>query len=270
MNARGAVVDEPISGAPPAVADARVHLRLLDSFELSCEGRPVSVPLPAQRLLAFLALNEHLLCRAHVAGVLWLDVSDQRAAGSLRSALWRVRRLDVRLVEVSGHRLRLAPGVGVDVRDTVGWAHRVLDASGELDAADVAQIWGRDVLLPDWYDDWVADERERLRSLRAHALECLCQRLAAVGRFGEATEAGLAAIRDEPLRESAHRALIAVHLAEGNPASALKQYHLFARLLGSEVGLRPSARMEELVDVARRREPAGLSAGFVCSLMTAE
>ena len=45
------------------------------------------------------------------------------------------------------------------------------------------------------------------------------ERLAEAGRFGEATEAGLASIRDDPLRESARRALIAAHLAEGKPAA---------------------------------------------------
>lgn len=234
-------------GPAPPWTDDRPKLRLLDGFELTCEGRPVPLPLPAERLLAFLALQDSPLLRCYVAGTLWLDASEERAAGSLRSALWRVRRLDVRLVEADGHRLRLAPTVSVDSRETVAWAHRMLDASTEPGADDVAEIWRRDVLLPDWYDDWVAFERERLRALRAHALEHLCRRLAEAGRFGEATEAGLASIRDDPLRESAHRALIAAHLAEGNPASALQQYRAFAGLLKRELGIRPSPRMEALV-----------------------
>jgi DNA-binding SARP family transcriptional activator len=112
----------------------------------------------------------------------------------------------------------------------------------------VAPIWRPGELLPDWYEDWVAIERERLRALRAHGLEALCRRLTAAGRFGEATEAGLAAVRDEPLRESAHRVLIGVHLAEGNRAAALQQYRAFARLLREEVGMSPSSCMEQLME----------------------
>lgn len=234
--------------APLPFVERRAHLRLLDGFELSFDSRSVPVPLPAQRLLAFLALQEYPLLRGYVAGTLWLHASEEHAAGSLRSALWRIRRLDPGLVEADGNRLRLAPTVGVDVRDTVAWARRILDISAEFGPADIPEVWRRGELLPDWYDDWVAFERERLRALRAHALEHLCVRLAAAGRFGEATEAGLAAIREEPLRESAHRALIAVHVAEGNPASALRQYRGFASLLQRELGIRPSARMEELID----------------------
>ena len=225
----------------------KTYLRLLDGFELSADRRPLALPLPAQRLLAFLALQGHPLLRGFVAGSLWLETSDERAAGSLRSALWQLRRFGVRLVDADGHRLCLAPTVGVDVRDTVAWARRALDESAKLAETEIAEIWRRDVLLPDWYDDWVALERERLRALRVHALESLCRRLAARGRFGEATEAGLAAIRDDPLRESAHRALIGVHLAEGNPASALQHYAVFADLLRGELGIRPSARIEAMV-----------------------
>jgi DNA-binding SARP family transcriptional activator len=51
----------------------------------------------------------------------------------------------------------------------------------------------------------------------------------------------------EPLRESGHRALIAVHLAEGNPGEALRQYAVFRKLLAEELGLAPSALMEALM-----------------------
>ena len=228
-------------------------LHLVDGFELAVAGRRVELALPAQRLLAFLALHDQPLLRRYVAGALWLDSNDERAAGSLRSALWRVRRLDVPLVEVSGGRLELASLVAVDVRVVVAWARRVLEPETELRDADVAPIWSPCELLPDWYDDWVDVERERLRALRTHALEALCARLTAAGRYAEATEAGLAAIRDEPLRESAHRVLICVHLAEGNRAAALEQYRSFAHRLRDELDMRPSGRMERLVGAMTSR-----------------
>jgi DNA-binding SARP family transcriptional activator len=57
----------------------------------------------------------------------------------------------------------------------------------------------------------------------------------------------MAAVRAEPLRESAQRALIAAHLAEGNCGEALDQFKSYERLLASELGLCPSAQMLELV-----------------------
>jgi DNA-binding SARP family transcriptional activator len=224
-----------------------LRLQLLDSFELTHGDRRLDLPLPAQRLLAFLALHDQPMLRGYVAGTLWLESNEAHAAGSLRSALWRTRRLGPALVESHGRRLELASIVAVDVRAVVAWARRVLDPSTELRGSDVAPIWRPGQLLPDWYEDWVEIERERLRELRAHALEAVCHRLTAAGRFGEATEAGLAAVRDEPLRESAHRVLIGVHLAEGNRAAALHRYRAFALLLRDEVGMSPSSRMEQLM-----------------------
>uniref|UniRef100_UPI003873C577 BTAD domain-containing putative transcriptional regulator n=1 Tax=Actinoallomurus spadix TaxID=79912 RepID=UPI003873C577 len=48
-------------------------------------------------------------------------------------------------------------------------------------------------------------------------------------------------------RESAHRAVALVHLDEGNPAEALRQYEVYRRLLHAELGLPPSQRFRGLI-----------------------
>ncbi len=55
----------------------------------------------------------------------------------------------------------------------------------------------------------------------------------------------------DPLRESAHRALMAAYLAEGNPGPALRQFQAFARLLHDELGMEPSASMQTLAEGLR-------------------
>jgi DNA-binding SARP family transcriptional activator len=60
-------------------------------------------------------------------------------------------------------------------------------------------------LLPDWVDDWLVHDRERLHQLRLHVLEALADRLAGDGRYGLALDVALAALRSDTLRESAHR-----------------------------------------------------------------
>src|SRR5262245_41018603 len=203
------------------------------------------LPMNAQRVIAFLALQHHALRRSYVAGSLWLESTEERAAASLRSALWRLNRR-CPLVEVTGERLRLAGHVSVDVHAAIGQAHRLLDPSDPC-CPGPGQVQLSDDLLPDWYDDWVAIERERFRQLRVHALEQLCNRLTRAKRFGEAIDAGLAAMHCEPLRESAHRALVRTHLAEGNRGEAIRQYQRFRELLHDELGLEPSQELEALV-----------------------
>jgi DNA-binding SARP family transcriptional activator len=102
-------------------------------------------------------------------------------------------------------------------------------------------------LLPDWYDDWIVPRRERFRQLRLRALDALCVRLTSEGRLEEALEVGLAAVANEPLRESAHRAVVRVHLAEGNVCEAIRQYGLFKRLLHERLGIEPSGQIEQLI-----------------------
>jgi DNA-binding SARP family transcriptional activator len=89
--------------------------------------------------------------------------------------------------------------------------------------------------------------RECFRQLRLSALESLCAHRRDHGRLREALSVGLTAVAADPLRESAYRELVAVHLADGNVAEALRQYHFYRRLLGSRLGLAPSRVMHDLV-----------------------
>jgi DNA-binding SARP family transcriptional activator len=234
-------------------APARLRLALLGSFELFCGDGPVPVPVPAQRLLAFLALQDHPASRQYVAGTLWIDSSDERALGSLRSALWRLRRCAPALVESTDRGLRLGPAITVDIREASELARQLFDPATDVEGSEDEQTALASDLLPDWYDDWVVLERERFRQLRVHALESLCERLSARKIFARAVEAGLAAVRGEPLRESAHRTLIRVYLAEGNRAQAVLQYRFFRRLLNDQLGLEPTGEMEALVESLIRR-----------------
>lgn len=225
------------------VASKDVVLRLLAGFGVEVGGEEVSLPGSAQRVVAFVALHERPVLRPYVAGALWLDWPEMRAAGNLRSALWRIQRHVPALVAADAHMLQLGSCVRVDLREAETLARSELAGSSPRIAS---QGLGLD-LLPDWYDDWVLLERERFRQLRLRALESRCVRLTAAGRLDEALEAGLLALAGEPLRESAHRALVRLHLAEGNAAEALRQFQLCRRLLRAQLSVEPSPQMLELV-----------------------
>ena len=150
-------------------AIAPVEVRLLGGFELLVAGRRAAAKMPCQRLLAFLALAGRRLRRAYVAGTLWPDASEARAAGSLRSALWSLKRLDARVVVSDPPLLWLAEHAVVDVHAQVELARHINSPEPTSD------LIGRGLfekeLLPDWYDDWVGEPREQWRQVRLHALE---------------------------------------------------------------------------------------------------
>ncbi|MEX2374657.1 MAG: bacterial transcriptional activator domain-containing protein, partial [Dehalococcoidia bacterium] len=103
-------------------------------------------------------------------------------------------------------------------------------------------------LLPDWYDDWAILESEEWRQLRLHALDALANRLKTDGRFSDAIGAALAAVRGEPLRETANATLIHIHLEEGNPSEALAAFERYRILLRDELGLDPSPLLLQLME----------------------
>jgi DNA-binding SARP family transcriptional activator len=86
-----------------------------------------------------------------------------------------------------------------------------------------------------------------------HALEAMAAHLTQKGRWAEAVIAALAAIRAEPLRESAHGALIKVFLAEGNQMEALEGFNRYRTMLMTELGIEPTAQLTSLVSNLGRR-----------------
>ena len=226
--------------------DRAIELSLLGGFALSSGGEPVALPPTAQRVLAFLALAERPLARAYVSGTLWPDRSDARSAASLRTAVWRLQQADAHLINADAQRLGVAHHLRVDYRDRAAVATRVL-AGDPGDASVLAALCRPGELLPDWYEDWLDLERERFRLLRAGALERLAESLADRRRFAEAAEAGLAAVTSDPLRETAHRALIRVFLAEGNAFEAVRQYRLCRSFTLRHLGAEPSEQTLRLV-----------------------
>jgi DNA-binding SARP family transcriptional activator len=157
-----------------------------------------------------------------------------------------LRRSGIDLIESAGEQLTLRPDVTVDARRFIEVARRLVNGS-EVSVGAVVEVEHSGELLPDWYDDWVLVERERYRQLRLHALERLCADLTRAGAYARAVDIGLLAVAEEPLRESGHRALIRVHLAEGNAGEALRQYQTYARAIQEELGLQPSRHMDDLV-----------------------
>lgn len=230
--------------------DARgsVHVSLLDGFSIQAGGDAQEFPRGVQRLVAHLGLHGRR-SRDALAGRLWPDTDEQRAHARLRSTLWRLQRLQPGLVEASTASLALAPGVTVDVQEFLDWTASVLDPGSAGMAAQLPALDGE--LLPGWYDDWVLLERERLRLLRTRAVEVLAERLLTAGRYGEAIETAFAAVRAEPLRESAHRVLVRAHLAEGNVAEAVREFETFRDLVLSELDVEPTLAMRELLDRTR-------------------
>jgi DNA-binding SARP family transcriptional activator len=236
----GRLVSRPSDGEPLSVT-------LLGAFALGAGPEIVELPIGMQRLVAVLALRGRM-SRSRLAGTLWPDTTEHRALASLRTGIWRLNQVADQLVVCPGGTVDLGQSVLVDVRRLVASATAVLRAGAQASLDDAHAILDDDgELLPGWEDEWLSVDRERLRQLRLHVLEAVAERLALAGCFGLALEAGLAALGADGLRESAHRTLIRIHLAEGNVAEARRAFEHCRDVLIRDVGVEPSAATCDLM-----------------------
>jgi DNA-binding SARP family transcriptional activator len=221
----------------------RVALRLLGHFELRVDGIVVVLPTGPQRLAAYLALRG-ITARGRVAGELWPETTQGRAMGCLRTAIWRVNQATRGLIDAYGGGLDLDPRANVDVRQVLLTSGSLLTASTTPAIRTLPPAVN---LLPTWEEHWLVHDRERVRQLQLHVIEAGADRLRATGEFGLALEWALAAVSADPFRESAHRSVISIHVAEGNIAEARRAYEACADLFRRELGVRPSALTSNLL-----------------------
>ena len=222
------------AGAQPPT---RIAVQLLGGFRILVDGSPVDLTPVAERLVAILGLQGRT-SRSRLAGMLWPDTPECRALASLRTGIWRVNQAaDALIVPSPFHAGPLAAGRSGRPSYVSGAAAQMRSDSAALD--EVTDYEGD--LLPDWDEQWLLAERERLRQLRLHLLEQLAQRLATAGKFGLALEAAFAALSADPLRESAHRTIIGIHMAEGNTGEARRAFETCRRALAQDLGVAPLA-----------------------------
>ncbi|MFJ5775342.1 BTAD domain-containing putative transcriptional regulator [Streptomyces sp. NPDC093094] len=243
------------------VVSAPPRLRLLGQFRLELGAEPVDLCRNTQRLVAFMALRGRV-SRTVLAGTLWPEVTEGHARGSLRTTLWKLPRGEPSLIDCRGDVLVVTPDLRVDAHALARTALGVVQGGGPaLRGLPRLELLTGEDLLPGWDEDWVLLERERLRQLRLHALDALAEALIRQGRPALAMEAAWAGVRAEPLRESAHRAVVAAHLAEGNIGEAMAHYEAFRRMLDEELGVEPSARFSRMLP-GRPGDARGKAAPF--------
>ena len=148
----------------------RVHVRLLGDFALQVDGedRGAVLPTRVRHLLAYLALHPDTAhSRQRVAFRLWPDTTEAQARTNLRNVLHHLRRAGPAiesLVDVAPSTLRWAAGDSCTV-DVIDFVRAVAD--GDLRTALALY---RGDLLRDCYEEWLEDDRARLRTLHENAV----------------------------------------------------------------------------------------------------
>jgi DNA-binding SARP family transcriptional activator len=170
------------------MASATLRIRLLGGLDLR-QGEVALPPLGSARaesLLALLLLHQEAAQpRQRLAFLLWPDSSEGQARTNLRHLLHVLRRAlpePDRFLEVTPRTLRWRPDAPcwLDVAAfDAALARSERDPGGsEAALSEAVELYAGD-LLQGSYDEWLAEERERLRQRYLQALERLVELLEA-------------------------------------------------------------------------------------------
>jgi DNA-binding SARP family transcriptional activator len=229
---------------------AAKRLELLGGFRLVNDGRTLAVPVAAAKLLALLALQERPLPRSRIAGGFWPELPERRAAANLRTTVWRLPEVSRTFLTTTGATIGIADSVEVDLQVARGVVRDLLDRDKPQEPSrSLVELLSRP-LLPEWDDDWLVFERERVRQLHIHALERLGESFLEAGDSLSAVDVGITVLATEPLRETAHVLLVNAFLAAGNRADARRCYDRYRDLMRRELSLEPAFDWADVVAAA--------------------
>jgi predicted ATPase len=227
----------------------KLEVKLLGRFEVSCNRKPIAITSrPAQSLFAYLILHAGTAHRREkLAGLLWPDSLEETARDNLRHALWRVRKM---LEAASATRFLHADDLSIKfVTSSDYWLDAAeLEKVDETATADelmdaLDQYQGE--LLPGFYDDWVALEREHLHSIYEHHMARLMSLLQDERRWLDILDWAERWIRLGQKPEPAYRALMSAHAAKGDMSKVAATYERCVKSL-REFGMEPSEQTKEL------------------------
>jgi DNA-binding SARP family transcriptional activator len=228
-------------------------------------GRRLDVGLPGRQgrlLLAYLLLNRDRACpRAELVDLLWPESPPAATDAALSALLSKLRRAVGPTAIAGRSELRLTADADIDVERAANGAaaaaaalHRG-DWGGAVTAARAALEIDLAGFLPGADVRWAQERRRELEGVRLRALEAHAEASLRAGDLQVAERHARAAIAAAPFRESAHRLLMAIHEAAGNPAEALRTFEDLRLLLREELGTTPGAAAMAIHGRLLRGEP---------------
>jgi len=245
----------------------QMEFRILGPLEVWDQGREVSLGGSKPRgLLAMLLLHPNEVVPAdRLIDQLWGEDPPERAAAALRVNVSRLRQAlpqDVLTTRSPGYFVR----VGADELDLHRFERlvdegrsllargRAADASARL--RDALSLWRGPALADFAYENFAQAAITRLEEIKLAALELRIDADLALGRHHELVGELEALVVEHPLRERLRMYLMTALYRSGRQAEALNAYKDARRSLVDELGIDPSAALQELERAILRQDPA--------------
>jgi WD40 repeat protein/class 3 adenylate cyclase len=232
-----------------------LQIQLLGQFEVRADGKRITIASrPAQSLFAFLILTAGTAHRREkLAGMFWPETSDENARKNLRHELWRIRKtLAGQQTAENDYLLADEFTLGFN-RDAEYWLDVSQLERPDLDLpallSNLSAYQGE--LLPGFYEDWIALERERIQSVFEARMEQLLEQLIVAERWIAVQEWSERWLSFGNTPESAYRALMLASGVRGDIAKVAAIYQRCTAELLEHLGIEPSAETRALYDGLR-------------------
>ncbi len=242
-----------------------LRLCLLGAFRLERNGVEISLPRrKLQALLAYLALHPEPHAREKLAALFWGDATDESARASLRNEISALRKLvhpDLLLPDRETIQLNPEVALWTDARAFSQIAYRVSQEPNSNVSSDMQFAIGDYAdLLPDFYDDWILDARERLRAQQIETLLHLTQDARSQSDYARARDFARKVLDMDRANERAHQHLMFCQISGGDRAAALRQYEECVAALRDELAVEPSDETTALYQWIKQAQGGARSA----------
>ncbi|MEO7180614.1 MAG: AAA family ATPase, partial [Gemmatimonadaceae bacterium] len=224
------------------------------AFTPADDGDPVSLPTKCLGLLAYLALEPGPHSRDIVSALLWGDSPGDRASGSLRQALTRLRAAVGDDLRVERMTVALTPGFPSDVATF----HRLADAGDEraLDVDVPRFLRGLPLRDSARFEEWAERTRDALVHRWRALLVNVARSASARHEWQRAHTLGDRWQSLDPLSDEAAHFRVEVRYLMGDRDGALAAWRDFRAMRRRETGNEPGLALREL---AARIETAPLA-----------
>jgi DNA-binding SARP family transcriptional activator/predicted ATPase len=237
-----------------AAAPDPLDARLLGPPALAWRGRPLAVRSRKESALLYhLALRPGGVRKEAIAELLW----GPGRRGNLRVALHHLRRLpgaDVWLIDDDPVALRATSDLArfeLAVHDDPEAALAAWDGLPDGVPARSWLLHGVDLAGAPAFADWLEVERERVAAAWADALLRAAERAEQEERYADAARRSRRLLADDPLHETATRALMRAAWLSGDREGAVAAFERCRRALAAELGLEPLEETRALLAQVR-------------------
>lgn len=191
--------------------------------------------------------RERLICS------IWPDATERQGRERFKVTVYFLRRqlrrarMAEEVIGTSGETYWLRREriwVDADVFEARVNEGRTLDRENRLEDAyrcygEAQKLYNGDYFAEYPYEDWCAEERERLREIYLDMLGWMAETNAARGEYAKAVQVCREALVREPCRESQHRALMGYLTRLGRSDEALAQFDHCRQVLARDLGVEP-------------------------------